>query len=464
VTAACAFQDLDDDGTKDAGELCIADIDQADLTAHDAASDAHPAIAIDLDSSQSVEDSSAASKCARFDAGGILVAATGDCGDGTPGNADPAASAEVLDNDGTEGAEDPYVRQANGNIYFDPDHDGTPTARMINEALKLDGRICVGDRVTGPACVAWDVTAACAFQDLDDDGTKDAGELCIADIELADLTAHVVEAGVNAAHSALHIDLASSPEIKNTTVASKCARFDASGVLIAATGDCAAGDTGGEGNAPGGAGSELQYRQDETTFGAVANSSVSGENVTLGPDSEFTAGSLEATCDPGSALECVLELKNQGASDTVTNAGTGRLKLFTKGDGILYSKGDSTQLERDLTTQYDECNIMWEFGAVDDNIMCGKANSEYVIYEFKCLATGDTSPNNQRFEVVKYSTTGTDRAWTNLYANLSARNVNYGTGTCNANCTVAEDEWFGIEIVSQVLSGQFIHCQVSYTK
>lgn len=165
-------------------------------------------------------------------------------------------------------------------------------------------------------------TAARGGVVLSTSGESTAGEAVEAtDARLSDARTPTAHASTHAAAGGDAVTLTPAQVVGVTTA--KCARFDGGGVLVAASADCASGDTdtdarvgvvkeadgspsvsnvstiqlsgctvtdNGSGDVtitctgalPAGSGSELQFRSSGTAFGAVTSSSVSGADITLG--------------------------------------------------------------------------------------------------------------------------------------------------------------------------------------
>lgn len=145
-------------------------------------------------------DGVTASKCARFNASGTLEAASGDCASG-----DTTAATDGLGPDGDKG--DVAVGGTGTTLTVDP--DAIVFSKMQNSAAGLS---VVGKSATGAGDFA-EITAG-------------------ADGNVLRRTSGVIGFGTIV------------PSAVDGTDVSKCARFDASGILIAASGDCASGDTG----------------------------------------------------------------------------------------------------------------------------------------------------------------------------------------------------------------------------
>jgi hypothetical protein len=157
-----------------------------------------PTVALDVTgamkvSSTSTFDAATASRCARFDASKNLVAATGDC----------ASGGWLLGADGDKGD----ITLGGTGTTLTIENDAVTFAKMQNSAAA--GLSVIGRNSSGAADFS-EMTAASDNQVLRRSGTAVGFGTIV-------------------------------PAAVDGTDASKCARFDANGVLVAATGDCASG-------------------------------------------------------------------------------------------------------------------------------------------------------------------------------------------------------------------------------
>lgn len=133
--------------------------------------------------------------------------------------------------------------------------------------------------------------------------------------------------------------------ITKSGTASRCARFDASGVLVAASGDCVSGDTDTTGSAsPGGSNTQIQFN-DGGSFGGDSDLTYNKTNndLTLASDSQIIFGSSMSIERQGIPSGSIFEITDGGTGVSGLHSGdivsSGAIYLDMKGSNAYVGDG-----------------------------------------------------------------------------------------------------------------------------
>jgi hypothetical protein len=273
------------------------------------------------------------SRCARFDGSGNLVAAGGDCSSGDTTIANTTCNTDTCTlNDDTI-----VLLDANGAA---PTTDGEIKYDRTTERIEVgDGTGTVefysGQHTTDTGPVADCVTANHVQTQ---DGT------CLDPATQAELNTHTSQ-NANVAHGevdpAACTNAACTVSLANDTVtggtASRCARFDLSGDLVAASGDCSAGDTTNADqnlfetfDTPSGTNPVADSTTDTLTFSAGTGITISGD----------------------SATDTITLTPTLGDSISAAEMADGSHGAFTYSSGVAAINNDSVELTVDTTGNY----------------------------------------------------------------------------------------------------------------
>lgn len=194
----------------------------------------------------------------------------------------------------------------------------------------------------GCADVALGTDTSGSYAAGDAEAGNATGLACSGCVDATDIAADAVTAakvGFNYAGSASEGGAADSALAVSGFTGSRCARFDGSGNLVAASADCSAGDTTGA--LPDGSGSELQFRSTGSALGAVTSSSVSGADVTLGGLLTLPAAHFLTVASAVNYVEISPQVTGGGSANGPTIKATGSdasvdLNFDVKGTGPRY--------------------------------------------------------------------------------------------------------------------------------
>ncbi len=134
-----------------------------------------------------------------------------------------------------------------------------------------------------------------------------------------------------------------------------------------------------------------------------------------------------------------------------TASGVARISAFC---GSQIAGGGGSSIGR--------CNISVESAETDDDVMCGKATSDYTLQSLKCKATG--SPVTHKVEVFECNTVGAVCTTVTGLDVTMTNSTDEETETPGGNDVIEEDNWFRLDTVSLGTPSAWLHCQIEYTE
>lgn len=166
---------------------------------------------------------------------------------------------------------------------------------------------------------------------------------------------------------------------------SRCARFDGSGNLIAASADCASGDTGG---APGGSSTNVQFN-DSSAFGGDAQLAwdKTGNTLTVGDGS--TQGNLDVKCPTPGSMDCQSTYVEDTVFSGTPASGLRRLQARSTGFFTIDSAGTTQQLAQAASSAAatEHCAILSITVVAIDHYLT-KINYAGTLSRVSCISSG----------------------------------------------------------------------------
>lgn len=109
------------------------------------------------------------------------------------------------------------------------------------------------------------------------------------------------------------------------------------------------------------------------------------------------------------------------------------------------------------------CNIAIEQPSLTDDIMCGKAYTDYTLVSLTCNPTGATNAVALVMTLFECASGGdTCTTGTNLTVTVSTKNTEV-TDSDASGAVIDEGNWFRLDTVSFTTSPDRVECQVEFT-
>ena len=184
--------------------------------------------------------------------------------------------------------------------------------------------------------------------------------------------------------------------------------------------------TGGGGGSPGGSGSEIQYRSDATTFGAVTNSSVSGANIVIAGDIESSAAipTIKWTDSAGDDYEMYVDA-NIGYYTNVTD---GRVIWRTdQSNRLVAESGVVIPGSSDTQVFFRDGDVI----GYDGNLRWNRSSAIFTVGGSVSLTT-NTTPTARALYTENQAAANKAAALLDIYAGLSTGSANGAALQINA--------------------------------